>query len=103
MLRKRVAVAGERVGVAAGVPRLDVGQRRLGDQRAQPDVLGLLLEEGQLLVGDGELGAHPLEALAHVDEAALRGSTATCAESRCALRAERGVLAPASLPALRDT
>ena len=45
-------MAGEGVGVAAGVARLDVGERRLGHERAEPDVLGLLLEERELLLGD---------------------------------------------------
>ena len=70
-------MAGLGVGVAAGVARLDVGERRLRHERAQPGVLGLLLEERELLLGDRELGADPLEAVADVDEAALRGGTAT--------------------------
>ena len=50
---------------------LGVGDRRLRHERAQPGVFGLGLEERALLVGDRELGAQPLEAVAHVDEAAL--------------------------------
>ena len=68
---QRVALAGLRVGVAAHLAGLGVGDRRLRHERAQPGVLGLGLEERALLVGDGELGAQPLEAVAHVDEAAL--------------------------------
>ena len=65
-------MAGQRVGVTAGVARLDVGERGLRNERAQPDVLGFLLEDHELLLGDVELGADALEALAHVDEAALQ-------------------------------
>ena len=64
-------MTGQGVGVAAGVARLDVGERRLGHQRPEADVLGLLLEERELLVGDRELGADALEPFAHVDEASL--------------------------------
>ena len=42
---QRVAVAGQGVGVAAGVAGLGVGEGRLRDQRPQPGVFGLLLEE----------------------------------------------------------
>ena len=42
---QRVAVAAEGVGVAATLAGLGVGERRLGDERPQPGVLGLLLEE----------------------------------------------------------
>ena len=59
------------VGVPAGVPGLDVGERRLGDQRPQAGVFGFLLEERELLLGDRELRAEALEAVADVDEAAL--------------------------------
>src|SRR5262245_58774212 len=53
VLAQGVAVAGERIGVPAGVAGLDVRERRLGDERAQAYVVGLLLEEHQLLLGDG--------------------------------------------------
>src|SRR5262245_8928061 len=45
-----VAVPAEGIGVATGVARLDVGERGLGHEGAQPDVLGLLLEHRELLV-----------------------------------------------------
>ena len=67
-----VAVAGQRVGVAAGLAGLGVGERRLGDERAQAGVVGLVLEEHELLLGDRELGAEALEPVAHVDEAPLQ-------------------------------
>jgi hypothetical protein len=65
-------VAGERIGVPPSVASLDVGERRLGDERAEAHVVGLLLEEHELLLGDGQLGANPLEAFADVDEATLQ-------------------------------
>ena len=81
---QRVALAGLRVGVAAHVAGLGVGDRRLRDQRAQPGVLGLGLEERALLVGDGQLRAQPLEAVAHVDEAALQqGARHRTCQSTC--------------------
>ena len=74
---QRVALAGLRVGVAPHLAGLGVGERRLRDERPQPGVLGLVLEERALLVGDRELRAQPLEAVAHVDEAALRAGSWT--------------------------
>ena len=65
-----VAVPGQRAGMAAGLAGLHVGERGLGHERPA-HVLGFLLEECELLVGHGELGAHPLEPFAHVDEAPL--------------------------------
>jgi hypothetical protein len=65
-------VAGQGVGVAAGITGLDVGERRLGDERAEAHVVGLFLEEHQLLLGDGQLGANALEAFADVDQATLQ-------------------------------
>ncbi len=68
---QRVALAALGVGVTAGLVRLGVGERRLRHERAQPGVLGLGVEERALLVGDAELGAQPLEPIAHVDQTAL--------------------------------
>ena len=84
---QRLGVARLGVGVAAGVAGLDVGERGLRHERPQPYVLGFLLEEAQLLVGDRELGPDPLQALADVDEAPL--------EER--LRHRRGILDPGVL------
>lgn len=64
-------MAAEDVGVAAGVPVLAVGERRLGDERAQPCVVGFALELGQLLLGDEEVGTELLQAIADLDEATL--------------------------------
>src|SRR5437763_3165060 len=72
VLPERVAMASERVGVAARVAGFDVGERGFGHQRSQPDVVGLLLEEHELLLRDGELGADPLQTFADVDEAPLQ-------------------------------
>ena len=55
----------------AGLPRLGLTQRRLGDERPQAGVLGFLLEERELLLGDRELGSQALDALADVHEAPL--------------------------------
>jgi hypothetical protein len=49
-----IAVAGHRVRLLPGVARLGVGQRRLRHERAEPELLGLPVEERNLLVGDGE-------------------------------------------------
>ena len=65
-------MTGEGVGVATRVARLDVGERGLGHERTQPDVVRLLLEEHQLLLGDTQLGPDALESFAHVDEATLQ-------------------------------
>ena len=80
-------MAGLGVGVAPGVAGLDVGERGLRHQRAQPDVLRLLLEEAELLLGDCELGPDPLQPFADVDEAALEEG----------LRHRRGILDPGVL------
>src|SRR5262249_55654452 len=48
--RERVPVAGERVGMAAGVACLDVAERRLSHEGTQAGVVGLVLEERDLLV-----------------------------------------------------
>ena len=69
---QRVPLADLGVGVAAHLAGFGVGHRRLGHERAQPGVLGLGLEERALLVGDGQLRAQPLQAVAHVDQAALQ-------------------------------
>src|SRR3954454_8166032 len=69
---QRLRVAGLRIGVTAGVTRLDVGERRLRHQCTEAHVLSLFLEESQLLLGDRELRADPLEALADVDESTLQ-------------------------------
>ena len=61
--------------------RLGVGERRLGHERPQAGVLGFGVEERALLVGDGELGAQPLEPIAHVDQAALEQGPGHEAES----------------------
>ena len=71
---QRVALAGLRVGVAAHLPRLGVGDRRLGHERTEPRVFGLGLEERTLLVGHGQLRAQTLQSVAHIDEAALQQS-----------------------------
>ena len=72
---ERVTMAGERVGVSAGVARLDIRERGFGDERAQAGVFGLLLEEHELLFGDGQLDAQPLEPVADIDEAPLKDRT----------------------------
>jgi murein DD-endopeptidase MepM/ murein hydrolase activator NlpD len=64
-------VTGLGVGMAAGVAGLDVGQRRLGDQRPEAHVLRFLLEEAELLLGDRELGPDALEPFADVNQTPL--------------------------------
>ena len=59
----------------AGVARLDVGERGLGHERAQAGVLRLFLEEHELLFGDGQLDAQPLEPFADIHEAPLEDRT----------------------------
>jgi len=59
------------VGVTPGVAGLDVGERGLRYQRTQPNVLRLLLEEAELLLGDRELGPDPFQTFADVHQAAL--------------------------------
>lgn len=64
-------MAAHRVGVALRVAELAIGHRRLGDEGAQPRVVGLVGEVSELLVGDGELFSQLLEPPAHFGEAAL--------------------------------
>src|SRR6202022_4414288 len=66
-----LALACQRVGVPTGVARLDVADRSLGDEGAETRLVGLLFEEHELLLGDGQLGPHLLQALGDVDEASL--------------------------------
>ena len=70
---QRVAVAALRVGVALRLVGGGHLQRCLGDDGAQPCVLGLLLEEGQLLVGHGQLAAGLLDPIAEVEQSTLDG------------------------------
>src|SRR4051812_40096544 len=69
---QRLRLTGLRIGVTAGVARLDVGEGRLRHQRTEADVLRLLLQEAELLLGDRELGADALETLADVDQSTLQ-------------------------------
>jgi murein DD-endopeptidase MepM/ murein hydrolase activator NlpD len=62
----------ECIGVAPGIASLDVGERRLGDEGTETDVLSFLLEEHELLFGNRELGAHALQTFTDIDEAALK-------------------------------
>ena len=90
---QRVALAALGVGVAARLVRLGVGERRLGHERPQAGVLGFGLEERALLVGDRELGAQPLEPVAHVDQAALEQGPGHEAEQSTSGRTRHDVAA----------
>ena len=68
----RRSFTGLRVGVAAHLVRLGLGQRGFRDQRIATGVLGLAHQDRALLVGDGQLGAQALESVAHVDEPAFQ-------------------------------
>ena len=64
----RLAVGRHRIGVALRLVELDLGHRRLGDQRPDAVVVGLVGELGELLVDDAQLlaqgpqaGADPAE------------------------------------------
>jgi hypothetical protein len=50
-------VPGHCVGVTSGFAMLLIGQRGFRHQRAEPRVVGVLGQVGQLFVGDGELTA----------------------------------------------
>src|SRR5688572_21410569 len=63
---------GHRLGMTLRLSGLGVAQRGLGDERPQAGLLALLLEETLLFDRDGELGAHPLEALGDVEETPLQ-------------------------------
>ena len=65
-------MAPEGVGVPSGVAGFGIGQRRLGHERPETGIVGLVFEEGELLLGDAQLGTEPLQPLAHVDEATLQ-------------------------------
>lgn len=65
------AVALHRIGVTLGLAVLAPGERRLGHERAEPGLLGLVGQMGELLVGHAQLGSQRLEAVAHLDEAAF--------------------------------
>ena len=55
-------MACHRLGVALGLTMFDAGQGCLGDQRAQPGVIGIVGEMQELLVGHAQIGAHLGEA-----------------------------------------
>ena len=65
------AVLGHRVGVPLGVTGLDAGVRRLGHQRPDAHVVGLVAQVGELLVGDAQLLAQRLQPAAHLTQLAL--------------------------------
>jgi len=58
--------------VTAGVAGLRVGERGLGDERAHARVLGLVLQEDELLLGDGQLGSETLEPVGRIHETPLQ-------------------------------
>ncbi len=62
---------GHRFRVTLGLARFGVAQWGLGDQRPEAGLLTLLLEKTLLFDRDGELGAHPLEALGDVEKTPL--------------------------------
>ena len=62
-------MAGHGIGVALGIDVLTVGQRGLGDQGAEPGVVGLFGKERQLLVGDGQFLAECADSGRHLREA----------------------------------
>ena len=68
---QRIPVASERVGMATGVAGLDVAEWCLRHEGAQAGIVGLVLEERDLFLGDRQLRAQALETFAHVDEPPL--------------------------------
>lgn len=68
---QHVALAAERVGVAAALAGLGVRERRLGDEGPQPGGVGFVFHEGELLLRDGEVGAQASQPIADVDETPL--------------------------------
>lgn len=54
-----------------GVVVLSIGHRRLGHQGAQPGVVGCLSQVAELLIGERQLLAEPLEALTDLRQAAF--------------------------------
>ena len=78
---ENLALATQGVGVAPRFTGLHVGEGCLGDERAQARLLGSLLEERQLLVGDRELGPQLLEPLARIHETASENGLAHSGDS----------------------
>ena len=64
-------VAAHGLGVARRLAMLAFGERRLGDQRPQSGVIGLVRELSQLLVGHGEISTKPLQLPGHVRQPPL--------------------------------
>jgi hypothetical protein len=60
-----------RLGVTSSLAMVVVGKRRLGHQRTQPGVVGLLDEVRDLLVVDRKVGVELLESTGHVDQPTL--------------------------------
>src|SRR3954454_16319147 len=67
-----VALPQLRIGMSAHLVRFGLGERRFGDERPQPRVLGLGNEDRALLLGDRELGAQALEPVTHIDQSAFQ-------------------------------
>ncbi len=67
-----IALARLRVGVTTHLVGLGLGQRCFRHERSQPRVFGLTYEDRALLLGDRQFSAQTLQAIAHVDEAALQ-------------------------------
>src|SRR5690242_11543311 len=99
---QRVPLPCECVGVPPHLACLGLGERRFGYERAQARVLGLVLEERELLVDDRALGAQPLQTVADVDQTPLeegpshgRGSLRSGGSPVCGhWRASRTLLYP---------
>ena len=65
-------MATQGVGMATGVTSFRIGQRRLRNQRAHARLLGLVLQEDDLLLGDGQLGSETLEPVGRIHETPLQ-------------------------------
>jgi len=61
----------EGIGLPSGLSRLLVADRCLRHERTQAGIVGFLLEEDELLLGDSQLGSLVLEPVGDVDEAAF--------------------------------
>ena len=93
------SVASHGIGVAASFLVLTIGQRCLGDERAQPRVVGLRGERVELLVDDSQLLALAAQALGDLAEAALDLGSGHAWECTGRYPLAGGILDPAqSLP-----
>ncbi len=82
-LGKRFAVATQRIGMALRFVGSGDFHRGLGHDGAQPRRIGFLIQEGQLLVGNGELSSGQLDAIRKIKKTSFDSSPRHGRECMC--------------------